>query len=172
MAVIGLLTAFINGCIQSAYPTTAPGQESNALPGNQASTAQPQPQHAEQSPPPLIPATGPGTTPGDKTNKAAESSSDTQGQANSSWPRPLAIADVMKNPANYTGKFVRLSGKITAESTSGGWFIMDDGTGSIYVDLTSAGIKIPENTLTRVKVIGEVAIRSSEIYVIFSNFEF
>jgi len=66
------------------------------------------------------------------------------------------VKDVMLNPALH-GRTVNLEGMITTQCASNGcWFILDDGTGQIYINLGPKGFAIPQKTGKTAKVTGVV----------------
>lgn len=55
-----------------------------------------------------------------------------------------SIGDIVKDPATYEGKEIVVQGKIANECGSGCWFMLDDGTGLLYVDLAPNNFAIPQ----------------------------
>ena len=49
--------------------------------------------------------------------------------------KTTAVSEISASPANFSGKDVRLEGKIVQECPAGGWFMLKDNTGVIFVDL-------------------------------------
>ena len=45
------------------------------------------------------------------------------------------ISDILADPAAYSGKTVRVSGKISTECPAGCWFELGDGPAVLYVDI-------------------------------------
>ncbi|MGB9175494.1 MAG: hypothetical protein WCB46_01995 [Methanoregula sp.] len=81
------------------------------------------------------------------------------GTANPAGQTPaVKIADILKNPAAYNGTAVAVQGKINAECGSGCWFMMDDGTGTLYVDLAPNNFAIPQISGTTVVVHGTISV--------------
>lgn len=74
----------------------------------------------------------------------------------------VKIADILKNPSAYNGTVVAVQGKITAECGSGCWFILDDGTGTLYVDLAPNNFVIPQISGTTVKVYGTIGEKNGD----------
>ncbi len=68
-----------------------------------------------------------------------------------------AIADILTDPGNYTGKTVTVAGKIATECPSGCWFEVADGGAIIYVDIAPAGLAIPQRVGKKVVVKGTVS---------------
>ncbi len=68
----------------------------------------------------------------------------------------VKVKDVMLNPALH-GRVVNLEGIITTQCTSNGcWFLLDDGTGQIYINLAPKGFSIPQKTGKLARVTGIV----------------
>lgn len=65
-------------------------------------------------------------------------------QAESDAPGSVAIGTIAGNPAAFEGTEVVVKGKIKNECGSGCWFILEDETGIIYVDLSPANFAIPQ----------------------------
>ena len=67
-----------------------------------------------------------------------------------SYGQPIAeseaagIGDILAHPAKFSGKTVKVNGKIVEECPSGGWIILEDGPAIIYVDLHSSNFAIPQ----------------------------
>jgi hypothetical protein len=72
------------------------------------------------------------------------------------------IAKILENPAEYQGKSVQVSGKIVTECGSGCWFILSDGSGSIYVDLLAHNFAIPQLPGSMVTVEGRIVVQDGE----------
>jgi hypothetical protein len=68
------------------------------------------------------------------------------------------IADVIMLGGNFAGKQVKVEGKIVSESPVGTWFVVYDGTGSLYVDLNPAGLGIPQAVKKSVVVEGIISL--------------
>lgn len=54
------------------------------------------------------------------------------------------VADISANADSLSGKVVRLEGQIVRECPAGGWIMLKDNTGTIYVDLHPNQIAIPQ----------------------------
>jgi uncharacterized protein YdeI (BOF family) len=74
----------------------------------------------------------------------------------------VKIADILKNPAAYNGTPVVIRGKITNECGSGCWFMMDDGTGTLYVDLAPNNFAIPQIQGATVVVEGTISVTKGD----------
>jgi uncharacterized protein YdeI (BOF family) len=81
----------------------------------------------------------------------------------------LKIADILKDPATYNGTTVVIQGKITNECGSGCWFMIDDGTGTLYVDLAPNNFAIPQITGTTVVVHGNISITRGDPTLVATN---
>lgn len=82
-----------------------------------------------------------------------------------------AVAEIFKEPARFVGKTVRLEGKIVQECPAGGWFMLKDDTGVIFVNLHPSQIAIPQAVNHRLVVQGKVRNDSSQISVIGEGVE-
>jgi outer membrane protein assembly factor BamB len=87
-------------------------------------------------------------------------------------PKVLKIADILEKPENYQGQAVIVEGKIITECPSGCWFTLDDGTGTVYVDLNPSNLVIPQKRGAEAKVYGKVVIENGDAYIIGSKVEF
>ncbi len=76
--------------------------------------------------------------------------------------KTIMIGDILKNPGTYNGTAVSLQGKIVTECGSGCWFILDDGTGSLYVDLAPNNFAIPQISGTTVAVDGTIGMKNGD----------
>ena len=76
------------------------------------------------------------------------------------------IVDLLQNAASYEGKMVLIEGKIETECPSGCWFIVNDDTASIYVDILPSNFVIPQKRGEDTKVYGEVTIKDGEPMII------
>jgi uncharacterized protein YdeI (BOF family) len=74
----------------------------------------------------------------------------------------VSIGDIIRNPSTYNGTQVLIRGKIITECGSGCWFIVDDGTGTLYVDLAPNNFVIPQISGTTVVVHGSVAVKNGD----------
>jgi uncharacterized protein YdeI (BOF family) len=72
------------------------------------------------------------------------------------------IQDIIKNEPAFDGKYVVIEGKIDSECGSGCWFIVDDGTGQLYVDINPNNLVIPQKRGSQVKVYGEITTRDND----------
>lgn len=87
-------------------------------------------------------------------------------------PKIVKIADILAKPSDYKGQVVIVEGKIIAECPSGCWFTLNDGTGTVYVDLKPNNFVIPQKRGAVAKVYGEVVIEKGDAYIIGKKVEF
>ena len=75
------------------------------------------------------------------------------------------IQDIIKNEPAYDGKTTVIEGKIVTEC-SGCWFIIDDGSASIYVDILPSNFVIPQKRGSTAKVYGNVTTKDGDPMII------
>ena len=78
----------------------------------------------------------------------------------------VKISEILENETAYHGKMVVVEGKIELECGAGCWFVLNDGTGSIYVDILPGNFAIPQKSGEDAKVYGEVALKNGEPQII------
>ncbi len=78
----------------------------------------------------------------------------------------VTVAQVMGNRKAFLNKPVILNGKIAMQCSTGCWFILNDGTGQIFVDLNASNMTIPQKRGATVKVFGKVSLREGELFII------
>jgi len=78
----------------------------------------------------------------------------------------VKISDIIENESAYQGKMVVVEGKIELECGSGCWFILNDGTGSIYVDILPNNFAIPQKSGEDARVYGEVTLKNDDPQII------
>lgn len=78
----------------------------------------------------------------------------------------VTVAQVMGNRKAFLNKPVILNGKIAMQCSTGCWFILNDGTGQMFVDLNASNMTIPQKRGAAVKVFGKVSLREGELYII------
>mgnify|MGYP000867891865 CR=1 FL=1 len=78
------------------------------------------------------------------------------------------IGDILNNPESYHGTTVLVSGKVVNECGSGCWFFLDDGTGTIYIDLLPNNFAIPPMVGSKVTVEGMVRAESGDVLILGS----
>ena len=76
------------------------------------------------------------------------------------------ISDILENETAYHGKMVVVEGKIELECGAGCWFVLNDGTGSIYVDILPNNFAIPQKSGEDARVYGEVTLKNGEPQII------
>jgi hypothetical protein len=74
----------------------------------------------------------------------------------------VEIQDIIEDASAYEGKMVVIEGKIETECPSGCWFIVDDGSAGIYVDILPSNFVIPQKRGSEIKVYGEVTIQDGD----------
>lgn len=80
--------------------------------------------------------------------------------------KSVAIAELLKKPDQFTGKSVRLEGKIIQECPAGGWFMLKDKTGVILVDLHPSEIAIPQAINHHAAAQGKVKNEYNQVSVV------
>ncbi len=76
--------------------------------------------------------------------------------------KTVEIQEIIEDGSAYDGQMVVIEGKIETECPSGCWFIVDDGTASIYVDILPNNFVIPQKRGSEVKVYGEVTTQDGD----------
>ena len=74
----------------------------------------------------------------------------------------VKIQEIIKNESAFDGKYVVIEGKISSECGSGCWFIVDDGTAQLYVDILPNNFVIPQRMGANVKVYGQITTRDND----------
>ncbi len=74
----------------------------------------------------------------------------------------VKIQDIIEDASAYEGKMVVIEGKIETECPSGCWFIVDDGSACIYVDILPSNFVIPQKRGSEIKVYGEVTTQDGD----------
>ena len=75
------------------------------------------------------------------------------------------VAEILKQSDQLAGKSVRLEGKIVQECPAGGWFMLKDDTGVIFVNLHPSEIAIPQAVGRSVAAQGKVKKEYSQVSV-------
>lgn len=78
----------------------------------------------------------------------------------------VPIGDILENPAIYNGTPVLVSGKVVQECGAGCWFFLDDGSGTIYVDLLPNNFAIPPIVGSKVTVEGTVLVEGRDVSIL------
>lgn len=76
---------------------------------------------------------------------------------------------IIKDPAAYEGRELVLKGKIAAECGSGCWFLLDDGTGQLYVDLAENNFAIPQLQGSDVVMKGVIRVENGDPKLFATN---
>ncbi len=76
---------------------------------------------------------------------------------------------ILKDPSSYEGRDLVLKGKIAIECGSGCWFLLDDGTGQLYVDLAKNNFAIPQLQGTTVVVKGVIRVENGDPKLFATN---
>ena len=74
----------------------------------------------------------------------------------------VKIQDIVKNESAYDGKDVVIQGKIDLECAAGCWFILNDGSASLYVNILPSNFAIPQKSGSDAKVYGKVTIKNGD----------
>ncbi|MCX5705704.1 MAG: hypothetical protein NTZ92_06590 [Candidatus Omnitrophica bacterium] len=85
--------------------------------------------------------------------------------------KTTAVSEISASPANFSGKDVRLEGKIVQECPAGGWFMLKDNTGVIFVDLHPTQIVIPQAVGRGVSAQGKVKKEGNQVSVVGEGVE-
>jgi len=78
----------------------------------------------------------------------------------------VKISEILENETAYHGKMVVVEGKIELECGAGCWFVLSDGTASIYVDILPNNFAIPQKSGEDARVYGEVTLKNGEPQII------
>ena len=78
----------------------------------------------------------------------------------------IKISDILENETAYHGKMVVIEGNIELECGAGCWFVLNDGTGSIYVDILPNNFAIPQRSGEDARVYGEATLKNGEPQII------
>ncbi|MRR14450.1 hypothetical protein EG833_03280, partial [archaeon] len=78
----------------------------------------------------------------------------------------VEIVDILQNASAYEGEMVLIEGMIETECPSGCWFIVNDATGSVYVDILPSNFVIPQKRGEDAKVYGEVVVKDGDPMII------
>ncbi len=74
----------------------------------------------------------------------------------------VKIQDIIQNTAAFVGNNVTIAGKIETECPAGCWFIVGDGSASLYIDILPSNFVIPQEAGSKVKVYGEIALKDGD----------
>jgi uncharacterized protein YdeI (BOF family) len=88
-----------------------------------------------------------------------------------SQTKATSVAEILKQPDQFVGKVVQVEGKIVQECPAGGWFMLKDATGVIFVNLHPTEIAIPQAVGRSVATQGKVKKEDNQISVIGEGVE-
>jgi len=74
----------------------------------------------------------------------------------------VKIQDIVKNEPAYDGKDVVIQGRIETECASGCWFVLNDGSASLYVNILPSNFVIPQKSGSDAKVYGKVTTKNGD----------
>jgi uncharacterized protein YdeI (BOF family) len=74
----------------------------------------------------------------------------------------VKIQDIVKNESAFDNKYVVIEGKIDSECASGCWFIVDDETAQLYVNINPSNFVFPQKRGSNVKVYGKITTSSGD----------
>ncbi len=74
----------------------------------------------------------------------------------------VKILDIIQNISAYEGKNILIEGKIETECPAGCWFIVNDESASLFIDIFPSNFVIPQEAGSRVKVYGEVTTKDND----------
>jgi uncharacterized protein YdeI (BOF family) len=83
----------------------------------------------------------------------------------------VKISEILENETAYHAKMVVIEGKIELECGAGCWFVLNDGTGSIYVDILPNNFAIPQKSGEDARVYGEVTLKNGDPQIIGKRVE-
>jgi uncharacterized protein YdeI (BOF family) len=78
----------------------------------------------------------------------------------------VKISEILENETAYHAKMIVVQGKIELECGAGCWFVLNDGTGSIYVDILPNNFAIPQKSGEDARVYGEVTLKNGDPQII------
>jgi uncharacterized protein YdeI (BOF family) len=95
-------------------------------------------------------------------------------QPKNEGPKLVKVGDLLSNPATYKGQQVALKGKVvTLCQGNGCWFTLNDGSGTIYVDLAPSNLTLAKQKLgATITVYGELTQAKGDTYLIGKKVEF
>ena len=74
----------------------------------------------------------------------------------------VKILDIIQDISAYEGKNILIEGKIDTECPAGCWFIVNDESASLFIDIFPSNFVIPQEAGSRVKVYGEVTTKDND----------
>jgi uncharacterized protein YdeI (BOF family) len=78
----------------------------------------------------------------------------------------VKIGDILENPGAYNGTKIAISGEVVNQCGSGCWFFLDDGSGTIYIDLLPNNFAIPPMRGSKVTVVGTVLVEGEDVSIL------
>lgn len=81
------------------------------------------------------------------------------------------IGDILANPAQFSGKTVKIQGKIAQECPSGCWFMLQDESGTLYVNIHPSNLVIPQAIGHQASVAGVVEKEGAKVSLIGNGVE-
>ncbi len=78
----------------------------------------------------------------------------------------VKIQEIINNEPAYDSKNVVIEGLIETECPSGCWFILNDGSASLYIDILPSNFVIPQKTGSQAKVYGEVTTKDNDPMIV------
>ena len=88
-----------------------------------------------------------------------------------SQTKATSVVEILKQPNQLVGKVVRVEGKIVQECPAGGWFMLKDNTGVIFVNLHPTEIAIPQVVGSNVVAEGKVKKENNQVSIIGEGVE-
>jgi len=82
-----------------------------------------------------------------------------------------AVKDILGSPAQFKGKTVLVKGNIIEECPAGGWFMLKDDTGVIYVNLHPSYFAIPQAVGRKASAQGKVTVEYAQVSIIGEGVE-
>jgi len=74
----------------------------------------------------------------------------------------VKIQDIVKNEPAYDGKDVVIQGRIETECASGCWFILNDESARLYVNILPSNFVIPQKSGSDARVYGKVTTKNGD----------
>lgn len=74
----------------------------------------------------------------------------------------VKLQDIITNESAYDGNNVLIEGKIDMECASGCWFILNDGSASLYVDILPSNFVIPQKSGSDASVYGKITTKNGD----------
>lgn len=81
----------------------------------------------------------------------------------------VSIGDILEYPERYNGTMVQIRGKVVNQCGAGCWFFLNDGTGTIYIDLLPNNFAIPPLAGSAVTVQGTIYGSMGDVFMVGSS---